>query len=132
MESPRVLLVDDDLLFCTTLRRLAEHAGISLHTVTSVRSMEKIYFGAQFDVLITDYELPNITGIQLVRALEACGRGVPSVLVTSYAGVPGVLPSSILASLHKSEGPQRILCAAVSLYRAPHRINDKKDVKFFR
>lgn len=115
--SPRLLLVDDDPLFGHILTRVARAGNIQLTHTLSPRTMNTLEVRKSFDVMIIDYGLTNVTGVQLVRALENCEQSLPTVLVSSYKILPSkTLPASIVLILHKSEGPQKILHATLSLY----------------
>jgi CheY-like chemotaxis protein len=115
--APRVLLIDDDPLFGAILSRLAQAGNIVLDHVVSSRSMDMHNIRDAYDFIITDYDLGNVTGIQLIQSLEACNQALPAILVSSYGGIPHPkLPPSILFSLHKCEGPQRILYRALCAY----------------
>jgi CheY-like chemotaxis protein len=112
--APRILLIDDDPLFGKTLTRVAHSANIPLVYTTTPRAVDATKIRALFDVIITDYDLQNVTGIQIIQRLEIFNQALPTILVSSYLGfrVPN-LPASILFTIHKCEGPQRILHAAL-------------------
>ena len=115
--APRVLLIDDDPLFGVILFRVALAGKIALNHVVSPGAVEADKIRETYDFIITDYDLGNITGVQLIHSLEACNQALPTILVSSYRGIPSPnLPQSILYSIHKCEGPQRILYAAVHAF----------------
>jgi CheY-like chemotaxis protein/two-component sensor histidine kinase len=66
----RILVVDDDVLVGTTLRRVLEGA----HDITSIAdariAREMISSGTRFDLVLCDLMMPNLTGMELYRALE--------------------------------------------------------------
>ena len=115
--APRVLLIDDDPLFGAILSRLAKAANIVLKHEASPGAVDAHKIRDNYDFIIADYDLQKVTGIQLIQSLESCNQALPTILVSSYGGVPSTkLPPSILLSLHKCEGPQRILYAALCAY----------------
>jgi CheY-like chemotaxis protein len=119
--APRVLLVDDDPLFSGILSRLAISGNIRLEHVASPREVELATLRATYDLIITDYDLPNITGVQMIRSLELCRQDLPTVLITSFDEIPEKpLPSSVLLSMHKWEGPQRILYSSLTAFHQAH------------
>ena len=112
----RILLIDDDVVFSKIVDKVARLGGINLTVVNSLKGWDWSTYKT-YDAIVVDYDLGNITGIQLVRSLEnensACL--VPTILVSSYRNPGRNWPASIRHFLHKSEGPQRILRVAISL-----------------
>ena len=65
-----LLLVDDDVLFTTSLRRLfaAEH---DVTVINDGRiALERLLGGEQFDVILCDLMMPNLTGAELHAAIR--------------------------------------------------------------
>jgi DNA-binding NtrC family response regulator len=110
---PRILLVDDDPSFGSILTRLAAAGNIHLEHRASPRGLDVSKVRESYDVIITDYDLENVTGIQLIHSLEACDQSLPTVLISSHQEIRREMPRSVIYSLCKSEGPQRILVAAL-------------------
>jgi CheY-like chemotaxis protein len=44
--------------------------------------------GEAFDLLITDYAMPGMTGLELAHAVKASWPALPVVLATGYAELP--------------------------------------------
>lgn len=110
--------MDDDPLFGNILSKLAIAGNIHLEYVASLKKLDMENLKERYDLIITDYDLENLTGIQLIRVLEACNQILPTIMVSSYGKVPtGDLPPSVICSLNKSEGPQKILYNAVCAFQ---------------
>ena len=79
-----VLLVDDEPAALDLCKRLLERLGFrditSAGDGTGALSMLK---ERKFGVVISDWNMPNMTGIQLLRELRAGGNAVPFGFVTS-------------------------------------------------
>jgi CheY-like chemotaxis protein len=81
----RVLLVEDSRVTLEMLRRLLEDGGFD---VTGVSSAEEAldHLGAEaFDCLVTDIEMPGLSGIELTRRLRSSESmsGMPVVVVST-------------------------------------------------
>jgi CheY-like chemotaxis protein len=80
----RVLVVDDDALLCETVKWMLSVDG---HRITDVRSAEEALVRLQtesFDVVIVDMRLPQMTGLELLAAMEGKWPGQASrVILTS-------------------------------------------------
>ncbi|ANL28262.1 sensor histidine kinase/response regulator hybrid protein [Rhizobium phaseoli] len=85
----RILLVDDDTLIAMSSVEMLEDLG---HDVVEANSgsqaLEVIRSGGHFDVMITDYSMPGMTGAQLAQAVRAIRPALPIVLATGYADLP--------------------------------------------
>jgi two-component system cell cycle response regulator len=67
----RVLLVDDDANFRAWLSLLMRRAGFAVETADSgVTALERLRTGT-FDLLISDYEMPKMNGIELIEVVRA-------------------------------------------------------------
>ncbi|HYF55555.1 MAG TPA: response regulator [Salinarimonas sp.] len=84
-----ILVVDDDLLVSTGTAAMLEDLG---HTVIEVHSatqaLEILDADPRVEIVITDYAMPGMTGLQLARQLEADRPGLPVILATGYAEWP--------------------------------------------
>ncbi|KAG9606711.1 hypothetical protein KCV01_g5579, partial [Aureobasidium melanogenum] len=87
--SLRVLAVDDDHLVLMTLAALLEDLGHTVATVSSgEHALERLRSSEDYDVLMTDYAMPHMTGEELVREVRTLRPHLPIVLATAYAEVP--------------------------------------------
>jgi len=123
VEKRRVLLVDDE----ETLRGLG-HAMLTrlgYDVVACTRSPDALEtFAAapeRFDLVVTDYTMPSLTGAQLVVACWNLRPDVPVLLYTGWLDVPEASPNpapgrmAVLQkpfSLHELESALRHLLGA--------------------
>ena len=84
-----VLFVDDDFLIRLSTASLLEDLG---HTVIKAASgaeaLAILGRGQEIDMLITDYAMPGMTGLQLAEAVRGVMPGLPILLATGYADLP--------------------------------------------
>nr|CAD6596601.1 hybrid sensor histidine kinase/response regulator [Rhizobium sp. TCK] len=85
----RILLVDDDVLIAMSSADMLSDLG---HQVVEAHSGKEalalIDGGATFDLLITDYSMPGMTGAELVKAARDRVPGLPILLASGYADLP--------------------------------------------
>lgn len=82
-----VLVVDDDPLVLASTAALLEDLGHSAVEAASGRqALEIIRTGAKIDLVITDYVMPGMSGVQLADELHRLQPTVPVLLATGYAG----------------------------------------------
>src|SRR5688572_5622457 len=78
----RVLLAEDDEQVRRPLGRSLSSAGYELVAVENGRQAIEQLREAPFDVIVSDIAMPELDGIQLLRAIRERDADVPVVLVT--------------------------------------------------
>ena len=89
----KILAVDDIPQNLTAIRETLTKRG---HRVTTAEdgqmALELISDGLDFDLLITDQNMPRLTGAELVRRLRNQGFRQPMLILTS---VPSSVPKGV-------------------------------------
>jgi len=81
----RLLLVDDDIEVSEVLTAMLEAVGLTIEAVrTGEDALEKLG-GGGFDLVVLDWTLPGISGIELCRALRARWDRLPVLFLTANA-----------------------------------------------
>lgn len=109
-----LLIVDDEpaILKIATLA-LKRHC----HVVTAGSGEEalEILAARPIDALVTDYRMPGITGLELIRASRAVAPELPCLLSTGFATDEALLEASqecvAVGILHKPWTPQELRAA---------------------
>jgi CheY-like chemotaxis protein len=70
----RVLVVDDNEDYCTTLHMLLERQGLVCHTIHRGDSVVAQVESFNPDVVLLDIEMPGMTGYEAAAALRKLGR----------------------------------------------------------
>lgn len=85
----RILLVDDDILIAMSTADMLNDLG---HEVVEAHSGKEalalIDGGATFDLLITDYSMPGMTGAELAKSVGERVPALPILLASGYADLP--------------------------------------------
>ena len=77
-----VAIVDDDGDVRDVLDALLESAGHTVKTYTSGRQLLDDPELGEVTCLVVDQKMPEMTGLDLLRALDSGGHTIPSLLVT--------------------------------------------------
>jgi PAS domain S-box-containing protein len=89
----RILLVDDDSLVRMNTAYLLMDLGHSVMEASSgAHALQILDTDARFDVMITDYAMPGMTGLDLAFRVTKENLGLPIVLATGYADLPKDAP----------------------------------------
>ena len=83
----RILLVDDHDGVRATTAALLEDLGHSvMHLTEGAHALELFRKDpAAFDLLITDYAMPRMSGAELVRQVRSARADLPALIITGYA-----------------------------------------------
>jgi len=92
--SGHVLVIDDDENMLELLRIILEDWSLQVSTAASGKEAMEQIPGGQFDVIITDFHLPDTTGGELLRQINSEHRKVP-VILSSGSHTPGDLESEL-------------------------------------
>ncbi len=84
-----LLFVDDDFLISLSTTSLLEDLGHIVVTASSgPEALDVLRSGRPIDLMITDYAMPGMTGLQLAEEARALRPGLPILLATGYADLP--------------------------------------------
>ncbi|WP_438751543.1 PAS domain-containing protein [Pararhizobium sp. O133] len=85
----RILLVDDDVLIAMSSADMLMDLGHEVVEAHSGReALDLLNNGQVFDLMITDYSMPGMTGADLVKAARSLNPDFPILLATGYADLP--------------------------------------------
>jgi PAS domain S-box-containing protein len=85
----RVLAVDDDRLVLFNTTAMLEDLGHEVVEAGSGDEALNLLERDRFDLLITDQAMPRMTGVQLLEIVRERWPGLPVILATGYAEIPG-------------------------------------------
>jgi CheY-like chemotaxis protein len=81
----RILVVDDEPLVCDAVKMMLDFDGHEVKTAGNGRDALALLEQDQFDLVITDFEMPGMKGDELAAAIKARSPQQPVVLITAYA-----------------------------------------------
>jgi DNA-binding NtrC family response regulator len=80
----RVLLIEDDPSVASSLQRVLEVEGHEVGTAaTAVQGLD-IVQNQDFQVVVTDLQMPGTSGMEVVRALHSSKPNLPVILITGH------------------------------------------------
>ena len=84
LEGLRVLVVDDDLGICRTLKEILETQGCGVETASDGAEGLRRAESSTFDVVLTDVVMPNMDGYELYQALRERYPKLPVLMMTAF------------------------------------------------
>ncbi len=82
----RVLIVDDDVLDRLAARRALLSTGLATEVLEAESCADalELLLQAAFDAVLLDFQLPDASGLEVLRELAARGANVPVIMLTGY------------------------------------------------
>lgn len=127
--SKKILVVDDDVAFCTLLQTFLTKKGFDVTNSFTGKDASDILDKTVFDVVITDIRLPDSDGLEILKRVKEKSFGTQVILMTGYTDIktavnamkagafdyvgkpinPDELLHTINASLSKKEEKSRVV-----------------------
>ena len=105
LHSLHILLIDDDASVLRSIKFLLERCGyvISDYTDQEVALDALRLDSSRFDLILIDYNMPGMSGIDVARAVRMIRKGLPVAITSGYvdkelrlladeAGVQEIIP----------------------------------------
>ena len=83
-EATLISIVDDDALVCDGIAALVESLGYNVITFTSAEHFLGSDVIAETTCLITDMQMPGLSGLELQEALQSLGHQTSVIVITGY------------------------------------------------
>jgi DNA-binding NtrC family response regulator len=87
MRKPRLLLVDDEVLFTRNLQKLLSRRGYQVSTANDGQSALGSVEEDEFDVVILDLKMPGMDGITTLKELKKKKPRVEVIILTAHSSV---------------------------------------------
>lgn len=115
----RILLVDDDRLVRETVAAQLGDAGYTVSSAAGGEAaLDMLKGDAAPDLLLTDFSMPGMNGLALIRAARLRRPGLPALLLTGYAGEAEELAAGLperFALLRKPAGQNELVARIEAL-----------------
>ncbi len=96
-QKPLILCVDDEQNVLDVLGRMFDRMAIVMTARSGAEALQALRT-RPVDLLITDQKMPEMTGIELVRAAREHGIAVTTILLTAYTN-----PSDLIAAINDGQ-----------------------------
>lgn len=94
--TPHLLITDDDRAFRETVQGMFEPRGIATLMAANGEEAVKIVKQTEVHLVLMDFQMPRLTGIEALRQLRATSVDLPCILIS------GAIDDSVLAQAHEA------------------------------
>jgi len=106
---PRILIVDDDILTRRLSTAVLSRSGYEVETAEDGAVAWQALNAANYDLVITDNNMPELTGVDLLRKLRSARMALPVIMATGtmptleFAQSPWLIPDATLLKPFSSD-----------------------------
>src|SRR5436309_4941689 len=111
MPQHRILLADDDEIFRETTASFLRRLGYECVTAPEASTVLSLMRESNFDLLISDIEMPGNANLELVKQVSELAYGFPVILLTGHPTVESAVESvrlPVVAYLMKPSSPEEL------------------------
>jgi DNA-binding NtrC family response regulator len=84
LRDMRILLIDDDEWIRDSLSIFFEGEGCYLQALETAEEGIKVLKSQEYDILIIDYRLPGMDGLEFLKKIKGSHPNVVKILITAY------------------------------------------------
>jgi len=123
MPNGRILVVDDEDSIREYLSMMLEREGYEVESSADGKKAAKLCRQQEFDVIVTDIQLPGMSGIELLSALREGDPTVPVIIVTGHASQESAIEALNLGAFYyllkpvSNEELKQVVRNALELHR---------------
>jgi len=94
----QILVVDDEAMICKSCKEILEYEGYLVEMASSGEEGLKKVLKKEFDLVILDIKMPDISGLTLLKRMRAEQNHTPVVMMTAYSTVEAAVEAMKLGA----------------------------------
>lgn len=131
MAAPTVLVADDEQLIRWSLaERLRSDGYRVLEAATGQEAIDRLEDGV--DLVLLDYRLPDIDGVQVLRAIKGHDPDIVVILLTAYATVDTAVEAMKTGAFHVANKPFNLDAVSDLVAKALETTQLRREVRHLR
>lgn len=103
MDKPKLLLIDDNEAFLELFTTLPETDGFDIITLTSGVKALEILAQETVDLVISDIEMPEMSGLELFNELQEKHPQIPVIMITAFGSTEEAVQAVRKGAFHYFE-----------------------------
>jgi CheY-like chemotaxis protein len=99
LNTPHVLLVDDNRNGLIVRKALLEEEGFTVQTAANGEEGLELLAAARFDVIVTDFKMPRMNGTEMIQKIRQESPNARIILLSGFVDLLGLTEQSTGADL---------------------------------
>ena len=88
--SARILLADDSALGCSARKLILTEHNYEVETTGSGEEAWELFQKSHFDIVVTDFQMPGMNGLELIRLIRESQSPARTVLLSGFLSDMGM------------------------------------------
>ena len=131
-EKPKILLVDDEDLLLVVTSRMLSRGGYEVHTALSAELALKKLETEHVDMLITDINMPKVTGLELLEEVKSRYPELACMIMTGHGDLEYAIKAMELGAFNFVTKPVDNKLILKVLEREMIQVNLRKEIEYSR
>jgi two-component system response regulator HydG len=128
----RLLLVDDDAASRSTLETILKRDGHDVFTAEGGPAALEVFAEQPLDVVVTDLQMPEMSGVELMQRLHERDKQLPVIIVTGFADLDSAIEALRAGAHDYLLKPVRVAALRLSIERAVEARNVRAEADSLR
>lgn len=128
----QILAVDDDVIACQLLQEVLQKEGYRVRTATSGQEAIRLAQDVPFDLAILDIRMPDISGIEVLKALKRLNAQMPVLMTTAYSSMQTAIEATRQGAYDYLSKPCKIEELTLTVKRALEQSRLLRENQYFR
>ncbi len=123
----KILLIEDEEAQRILLKRILEKEGYTVNEAGDGKTGIELFTNEDFDTILLDHRLPDITGLDLIEKFKGINPAVPVIMITAYANVRDAVKAIKQGAFHylnKPVDPDELI---VTIQKAIETLNLRRE-----
>ncbi len=117
-KNKKILVADDDPVTRRFLQYELEKHGFDAVVCNDGLEAKEAVQHHPVDLIIADYKMPNIDGLELLNALKEEGRDIPFIIITAYGSIDSTMEAIRLGAVEYLTKPLDSMEIVLSVQKA--------------
>ncbi|MFZ5769842.1 MAG: sensor histidine kinase [Thermodesulfobacteriota bacterium] len=129
MSEMKVLIVDDEVEFATTLAERLELIGIDAETVNNGRDALSSILNRPPDIVILDLKMPDLSGLEVLHGIKAHDPSIQVIMLTGHGDMDSAIEALKYGASDFITKPVRFEALLLAIERAEQKIAMGRQLK---
>jgi len=132
MSKPRILIIEDEKLIRWSLRQRFGEEGYLAEEAEDGKAGLALLAGETFDLIMLDYKLPDMTGLEVLRKIRETDQDIVVVIMTAFSNVENAVEAMRLGAHDYVSKPFKMDDLMLTVAKALQTTSLRREVRDFR